>query len=91
MAKRSTTSKIEIIEVQTPKVDNRVPLHEVMDQLAKKAGSGTRAAARGGAGTSDPLARIKELSAQLAQELRALQGSTAAGGPAPAKSRKRSK
>jgi len=94
MAKRSEKNKIEIIEVQTPKVDNRLPLEEVIDQLAKKAGSGvpaTTRTVRARSETGDRLARIKELSTQLAQELRALKGTPAAAAKAPSRTRKRSK
>ena len=94
MAKRAAKPKMEIIEVRTPKVDNVIKLDEVIDQLAKKAGGVTSRGARttrAGSDTQDRLARIKELSAELAQELRALRQSPAGRAKASATPRKRSK
>lgn len=94
MAKNAAKSKIEIIEVKTSKVDQTIKLDEIIDQLAKKAQAaspkkGARAAGASGE-RQDRVTRIKELSAQLAQELRALKQSPAADGKAPAASRKKS-
>ncbi len=81
MTKRAAKSPIEITQVETPQVDHRIKLEEVVDQLAKKARGAPQKGARGlgeAGETRDRIARIKELSVQLAQELRGLEQSSAA-------------
>jgi hypothetical protein len=81
MATRAGKSKIQITKVETPRVDHRIKLEEVVAELARKARG---AAQKGARGIGDPrerrdrLARIKELSTQLVHELRALEQSSAA-------------
>lgn len=96
MAKAVAKSKIEIVEVQTPKVDNTIKLDEVMDQLATKSGgrtpAGTGAKTKGAASEQQSrIARIKELSAELAKELRTLQQSSGTAPKRPSAPRGRGK
>ena len=71
---KARNPKIEITEVEVEKVDNRIPLDSIIEQLAQKAGTQARSLS---ARPEDKArtARIKELSAELAKELRALKGS----------------
>ncbi len=84
---KARNPKIEITEVEVEKVDNRIPLESILEQLAQKAGSQARSlSAR--AEDKARTGRIKELSTELAKELRALEESRPKPKAAP-KRRKR--
>ena len=80
--------KIEIKEVETQKVDKRIPLHTIIEQLAEKAGTRARGLSSRSV-ARDRTARIKELSAELARELRALEESAPESKPASKKPKRR--
>jgi hypothetical protein len=71
MAKASKTSKAEVKEVEVQKIDNRISLVSILEQVSEKAGTQARSRSASSA-TKDRATRIKELSAELAQEIREL-------------------
>ena len=73
MAKPSKTSKAEVKEVEVQKIDNRISLESILEQVSKKAGTQIRSRSVSSA-TKDRATRIKELSAELAREIREFQG-----------------
>ena len=77
MAKASKTSKAEVKEVEVQKIDNRISLESILEQVSKKAGTQARSRSASSA-TKDRATRIKELSAELAQEIRELRKESAA-------------
>jgi hypothetical protein len=78
MAKASQRHRADIKEVTVEKVDSRISLESILDQLGKKgvpqAGSRSRS-------IRERSARIKQLSQELAREIRALKEESAAAKP----------
>ena len=77
MAKASKTSKAEVKEVEVHKIDNRISLESILEQVSKKAGTQIRSRSVSSA-TKERATRIKELSAELAREIRELREESAA-------------
>lgn len=77
MAKASKTSKAEVKEVEVQKIDNRISLESILEQVSKKAGTQIRSRSVSSA-TKDRATRIKELSAELAREIREFREESAA-------------
>jgi hypothetical protein len=77
MAKASKTSRAEIKEVEVQKIDNRISLESVLEQVSEKAGTQVRSRSASSA-TKDRATKIKELSAELAREIREFRKESAA-------------
>ena len=77
MAKPSKMSKAEVKEVEVQKIDNRISLESILEQVSKKAGTQIRSRSVSSA-TKDRATRIKELSAELAREIREFREESAA-------------
>lgn len=82
MAKASKTSKAELKEVEVQKIDNRISLESILEQVSEKAETQVRSRSASSA-VKDRATRIRELSAELAREIRELTTESAA--PQPAK------
>jgi hypothetical protein len=77
MAKASRASKAKVKEVEVQKIDNRISLESILEQVGEKAGTQVRSRSASSA-TKDRATKIKELSAELAREIRELRKESAA-------------